>query len=424
MMNFLVGVIRRIFLFGFIAFLVLRVNHSFGQISRIDVDEASDIVYSSCSDNQFSIFIFRYPEIGQLEARYSTLLDQFSTQSSVFLVDIRMEPIPGCSRPKIFDLCGYETLNPYVKYKPFLGFIFTEGDSWYDFKSSPYYTMNRSFFLSITNKEGKRAPFVTVNSFQGFDILLDYLNKRPIQNYSQNKEVQIADKSENPPLDSAKVYRWILSMFEARKPVEKPVRGNLGFKASFLNGRLKPIGSVSPDSFYIEANVSQLTGMGLSFFYESPLGSSMRSIELKHRFEVGNQFITFNSQAHKGNWSLGKKIFNGVNLFTSYSIHSDFYFAPNLNFVLGAGGSLLGRLSYSAIDLNLLDPGLDETINKFDIGLFVSGGFRYLLNSQFCTLLDLGHNIGMLNFDKEEKNSINYRANMFSVSAGLLFSIR
>ena len=59
MMKHLVSVIKVAF---FTALLVPQFVR--GQVNYIETDEAQDLVLNSCSDNQITIFLFRYPDIG------------------------------------------------------------------------------------------------------------------------------------------------------------------------------------------------------------------------------------------------------------------------------------------------------------------------------------------------------------------------
>lgn len=346
-----------------------------------------------------------------------------------------MEPIPGCSRPKLFDLCGYTTLNPYMKYKPFLGFISTASNRWTAFQSSPYYAMNKSFFLPVTDKEGNRAPFVNINSFEGFDIILDYINSRPFRSYSQNAEPPKAIKSETPSVDSAMVSKWITALFESRKPVVKPVSGYLGFKVSGLYGEMNSVGTTSPD--VTTAETSSITGQGFALFYERPLMLPAQSIKLRQRLEVGSQQISFSSQI-TSDYGPSPKVFSVTNLCGSYLGLTDFFLASNTNLTIGGGVSLLGRLGYHSSQSTNMNPirsnnqipdndqRRSDKINSFDFGFIVNGGLRHTFSSNLCAFLDLGYNMGLLNFEKEEtkESGDNYKINLFNVSAGFMFPIR
>lgn len=425
MMNFRVLVSRKIFFGTLFCWSLFSLQHASGQVSRIDVDEASDIVYSQCSENQFSIFIFRYPEIGELESTYSNLVDKFSLQPSVFMVDIRMEPIPGCSRPKLFDLCGYTTLNPYMKYKPFLAFVSNTGSRWSDFSKSEYYRLNKSLFLPVTDKEGNRAPFLNVNNIDALKVLLDFLNKLEAKNYTVEKEVLKPVKLSESSLDSAKIYRLIAAMFESRKPVDKPIRGYFGVRVSAILGVFNSTGSAQGDVKNVLADISPLTGHGLAISHEFPLVLPSVRVNASQRIEVGLQSVSFSSLAKIHNWS-SSKIFSGVNMFASYSLHSEISLAAEMNLVLGAGANILGRLPYSILDSRSLhgNSSLKTGINPWDLGLFVNGGLRHSFQSQIRAFLDFGYNLGLLNFDSESNNTYGYKLNSTNLSVGLQFPIK
>lgn len=432
MMNFLAVVNRGNLLFSFVCFFLLEAHESRCQVSRIDVDEASDIVYNNCSENQFSVFVFRYPGIGELESRYASILERFSAQSSVYMVDIRMEPIPGCSRPKVFDLCGYLNLNAYMKYKPFLGFISTTGNRWVDFQASAHYTTNKSFFLTVTDKDGNRAPFVNVTTFEGFEIILDYLNNRSVKNYALKADGPKVNEPAVPIMDSVKVFRWINSVFDARKPVEKSISGYLGLKTSGFWGSLASSGSTPSNEaniLILEAQGPTVRGHGISLFYERPLVLPSLSIKLAQRFEVGSQSLNYDIVAQNGAVKFNK-IINGTNLFFSYFVISDYPLARNLNFVLGAGGSVVGRLPYNYIQSSgdWSETAIDDKIESFDLCFALNGGIRHSFNSHLSAFIDLGYNLGLRNFDKVDPkagtNTLEYNLQMLSISAGLLFPIR
>lgn len=389
------------------------------------MDEASDIVYSQCSENQFSIFIFRYPEIGELESTYSNLVDKFSLQPSVFMVDIRMEPIPGCSRPKLFDLCGYTTLNPYMKYKPFLAFVSNTGSRWSDFSKSEYYRLNKSLFLPVTDKEGNRAPFLNVNNIDALKVLLDFLNKLEAKNYTVEKETPKPAKLPESTLDSAKIYRLIAAMFDSRKPVDKPIRGYFGVRVSSIIGGFNPTGSTRGDVQNVVAEISLLTGHGLAISYESPLVLPSLRVNASQRIEVGLQSVSFSSLAKIHNWS-SSKIFTGVNMFASYSLHREIPLAAEFNLVFGAGANIVGRLPYSILDSRSLDgnSSLKTGINPWDLGLFVNGGLKHSFRSQIRAFLDLGYNVGLLNFDSDTNSAYGYKLNLTNISVGLQFPIK
>ncbi|MFM7589806.1 MAG: hypothetical protein ACKO55_11925, partial [Bacteroidota bacterium] len=385
-----------------------------GQVSRIDVDEASDIVYSQCSENQFSVFIFRYPEIGELESTYSNLVDKFSLQPSVFMVDIRMEPIPGCSRPKLFDLCGYTTLNPYMKYKPFLAFVSNTGSRWSDFSKSEYYRLNKSIFLPVTDKEGNRAPFLNVNNTDALKVLLDFLNKREAKNYTVEKETPKPPKLPESSLDSAKIYLLIAAMFDSRKPVDKPIRGYFGVRVSaIINGRFRSTRSAQlsgsdKDVQNVVADVSYLTGDGFAISYESPLVLPSVRVNASQRIEVGLQSVSFSSDAIINNQGF-TQIFTGVNMFASYSLHREIPLAAELNLVLGAGANVVHRLPYTISGNSKDYSSLETGIELWDFGLFVNGGLRHTFRSQNRVFLDLGYNMGLLNFDSDVNSTDNYK---------------
>jgi hypothetical protein len=430
MMNFPVLVDRKLIFWAICFCQFVRIDFSIGQVSRLDVDEASDIVYSNCSENQFSIFIFRYPEIGQLEPSYSALLDDFSSQPSVFLVDIRMEPIPGCSRPKLFDLCGYTTLNPYMKYKPFLAFISNAGSRWSDFQKSEYFISNKNLFLPVTDKEGNRAPFLIVNSFDAFKVILDYLKKNQPQNYSTTVESGKGVKIVEPGMDSARILHWISSMIDARKPIERSVRGYIGFKVSALSGSFREMGSMKAGDNFVYAVPSSISGHAVALSYEFPLLPSAVMVDASQRFEVGIQSVSFSSLASRGNWS-SVKTFSGLNLFASYSIFKEISITSDLDIFLGASGNITGRLPYTVLDVRSLDDRstLKTGINPWDIGFSASGGLRHSFRSQVRGFLDLGFNLGLLNFDQSESepelnNTSGYKMNFTSISAGFQFPIK
>lgn len=429
MMNFRVLVSRKIFFGTLFCWSLISLLHASGQVSRIDVDEASDIVYSQCSENQFSIFIFRYPEIGELESTYSNLVDKFSLQPSVFMVDIRMEPIPGCSRPKLFDLCGYTTLNPYMKYKPFLAFVSNTGSRWSDFSKSEYYRLNKSLFLPVTDKEGNRAPFLNVNNIDALKVLLDFLNKLEAKNYTVEKETPKPAKLPESTLDSAKIYRLIAAMFDSRKPVDKPIRGYFGVRVSaIINGRFRSTPSAQlsgsdKDVQNVVAEVTHLTGDGFAISYESPLVLPSVRVNASQRIEVGRQSVSYSCEA-KGDYGYVSNSFTMVNMFASYSLHREIPLAAEMNLVLGAGANIVSRLPYIISDYPNNNSSKDTDIKKVDFGLFVNGGLRHSFRSQIRAFLDLGYNVGLLNFESETNSAIGYKLNLTNISVGLQFPIK
>ncbi len=357
MMNFRVLVSRKNFFWGTLfCWSLFSLQHAYGQVSRIDVDEASDIVYSQCSENQFSIFIFRYPEIGELESTYSNLVDKFSLQPSVFMVDIRMEPIPGCSRPKLFDLCGYTTLNPYMKYKPFLAFVSNTGSRWSDFSKSEYYRLNKSLFLPVTDKEGNRAPFLNVNNIDALKVLLDFLNKLVAKNYTVEKEALKPAKLSESSLDSAKIYRLITA-------ISSPSLASIP-KPTIVS--LRPGSICKGDSVLLYSGPVPDTGLFKSFWVTlsstpDTLGTNVSSIKIVVNTDTqiifGIQRLdTIAGLSNSVKDTISLKVTNFSNLIDSISRDSVF-----VKYAFCVGDSLtLPSVSYSKGTWRCLNPYLAE----------------------------------------------------------------
>lgn len=214
-------------------------------------------------------------------------------------------------------------------------------------------------------------------------------------------------------------------MFDSRKPVDKPIRGYFGIRVSAIIGGFNSTGSTQGIIKNVLADISPLTGHGLAISYESPLVLPSVRVNASQRIEVGLQSVSFSSLARIHNWS-SSKIFTGVNMFASYSLHGEVPLAAEWNLVCGSGANIVSRLPYSILDSRSQDvySSLKTGINPWDLGLFVNGGLRHSFRSQMRAFLDLGYNLGLLNFDSDTNSTYGYKLNLTNISVGLQFPIK
>ncbi|MFM8512144.1 MAG: hypothetical protein ACKOBI_00145 [Bacteroidota bacterium] len=313
-----------------------------------------------------------------------------------------------------------------MKYKPFLAFVSNTGSRWSDFSKSEYYRLNKSLFLPVTDKEGNRAPFLNVNNIDALKVLLDFLNKLEAKNYTVEKETPKPAKLPESTLDSAKIYRLIAAMFDSRKPVDKPIRGYFGVRVSSIIGGFNPTGSTRGDVQNVVAEISLLTGHGLAISYESPLVLPSLRVNASQRIEVGRQSVSYSCDAKVNNGYVGyvSNSFTMVNMFASYSLHREIPLAAEMNLVFGAGANIVSRLPYIISDYSNNNSSQETGIKKVDFGLFVNGGLRHSLRSQIRAFLDLGYNVGLLNFDSDTNSANGYKLNLTNISVGLQFPIK
>ena len=422
MMNFRAIATKPLTLLLAIGFYICVYTSVQAQVPWLEIDEATDFVQNRCQSEKFSIFVFRYPDIGDVDSVYSVYMEKLRQYTLVSLHDVRMTPIPGCSRPKAFELCGYKSLNPYMKYKPFLIFFSTSGSLWSKFQASEFYKKDSALFLTVTDKEGTRAPFYNAVNLEAFDILLDFLN-------SQSIRTSPPPKAPKSGIDSVALNRLILSLLDSRNKI---MRGYLGVKISSLYGRLVTQGPPINDQNVVQSIISPLTGYALGLSYQKPLDFAGNFVKFNHRFEVGLQSVSFMSLAGRNSWS-SSSIYSGTNLTASYLLNSDFTFFRNPNNIVtfGFGANVLGRFPYHILDSRSSEGpySLKDGINPWDISFLFNGGIKHLFESSDCVFLEFGYNFGLMDFDKinnlaESRVPVSYKLNYFNISAGLQIPIR
>jgi len=357
------------------------------QVSRLDIDEASDVVFNDCYENQISIFLFRYPDIGSMDSMYNVLMDQFSRDSRVFLKDIRMEPIPGCSKPKLFELCGFANLNPYMNYKPILAYIGIQSRLWLEFSSSAYYRECSYHFVSVTDKESTKAPFVATKSLEGLECILRFLQRAPLRQFENSKVSPPGTfvKEVDLRADSLRILRIVLQEFARASNNEKkvPSIGGFGFKVSAFIGELK-----SRD--LRDTSLSQVVcdmgyGNGVSAFAQ--FNQNLKNRQVLHQIEMGFQDFTLTGSIDESNGSMSKNSFYYPkfairNYAMSYSMATDFFKYDNLRFFLQGGSFFHIRSILKASESHSLGP-----IISYDLGVQAGTFLMYPLGKSGTQLI-------------------------------------
>jgi hypothetical protein len=373
------------------------------QVSRLNIEESDDVVFRLCDSAKLSLFVFRPPIASPLSGNYNDLIHEFSKISDVSLIDISMNPFPGCTKPKRLELCGFDSLNRYFTFDPLYGYVYTNSVIWRDFVNSKYFK-NKTVFNKTTytdendsTKRNIQSPFYSFSSEEGLKLILDYLNSR-----TPKKSIFI---------DSVACISLIKEEIKLLNPVIKNLF--FGVKIGSLFGKLYSKDELSLKNDDISINESIVHGNGLDMIFQLEKGN-----HLVHRVDLGIKKIRILTTS-----SLINNLYF-LDLYTSkYSMGYSLDFG-DVKAIVGGGlhFDIRNFLTNPSVLISAYDV-YQTGFNKFDFGGNIGASFVYSPTISNSILVDMAFSRGFLNLDSRRGRSSyenNYYLGFFSVSIGFL----
>jgi len=373
------------------------------QVSRINIEESDDVVFRLCDSAKLSLFVFRPPIASPLSGNYNDLIHEFSKISDVSLIDISMNPFPGCTKPKRLELCGFDSLNRYFTFDPLYGYVYTNSVIWRDFINSKYFK-NKTVFNKTTyidkNDSTKRnihSPFYSFSSEEGLKLILDYLNSR-----TPKKSIFI---------DSVACISLIKEEIKLWNPVNKNL--SFGFKIGSLFGKLNSKDELSLKNNDISINESIVHGNSLDMIFQVEKGN-----HLVHRIDLGIKKLRILTTS---------SLFNNLYFLDLYT--SKYTMGYSLDFgdfktIMGGGFHFDIRNILTNPSVLISDYHFSQTgFNKFDFGGNIGASFVYSPKLSTSILVDMGFSRGFFNLDSRSGRSSyenKYYLGLFSVSIGYI----
>lgn len=383
----------------------------FGQVNKIETDEAQDIILNECDDEKMTLFIFRYPDIGDKMPVLQNILAEFNRLNQVTVHEISMIPIPGCTRPKQFELCGFSSLNPYMKYNPYLILFSNQSSVWRDFESSSTFSKNPSLYRKLTDKESQRAPFMVSNDLSSLRMVIDYFQGGGSP--SRNSKVR---KSSDPLMDSTWILGLILREIEKSRPASKITTEYAEIRVGTFSGQ---ISSPTIQGSSVEvANLELDPGLNVHVAYAMPIGRGIQQAD--QCYELGFQQTQFRASSRVSQTTYATNTVGISSLFRlvvpiSYS-KLRFGGGPFLHYRMP-----IKQTSYTPYYLNNPTIFSASRWNRFDLGISGQIQLELLLFKSSSIVLDYRLSAGLMSMDKDTQD---YTIRGSSFSAGIRVPVR
>lgn len=265
--------------------LLLFVFNSFETNAQLKVytDEAKDLVLNVCDDNKLSIVVFKYPNKLESHEELNLILGKIKGNNKIQLIEVYMDHIAGCTRPKAFSICGFSELITYFNYEPYLLFYYTTNGVWAKYSQSKGYNSTAKLFSTVTDKNSNKAPFVSSKSLDALRDILLYVTS----DEANNNLVQIV--SPIPMKDT--LAKTIVTV-----PSHWSLTGSLGsFVQQFnMSGSLSASfrQTLDPIPYYLNLGISRKWAVDDDFYYTTGLDFTFSRTKLKsadfNNFKIGS----------------------------------------------------------------------------------------------------------------------------------------